>query len=192
MKLPYSLIMLLTSCFGINKEIKTRPEGIQVNHAQGSSFYDFKVSTLEGDTVDFSIYRGKKVLIVNTASKCGYTPQYADLQKLSDQYGDKLHVLGFPCDQFGKQEPGDNQEIKQFCERNYGVTFQMFDKVNVKGADKHPLYEWLTNKDKNGWNSQAPSWNFCKYLINEKGELIKFYSSSVSPLSKEVIEAIGS
>lgn len=184
MKLPYPLIMLLTSCFGINKDVKFRPEGISADST--TSFYDFKVASLYGDTIDFSLFRGKKVLIVNTASKCGYTPQYADLQKLHEQFGDKIVVLGFPCNQFGGQEPGNNQEIKGFCKENYGVTFQMMEKADVKGTGAHPLYQWLTHKEKNGWNSQAPTWNFCKYLVNEKGELLKYYAPSISPLSKEI------
>lgn len=155
-----------------------------------SSFYDIKAVSLEGDTVDFSAFKGKKVLIVNTASACGYTPQYEDLQKLHEQYGSKVEVLGFPCNQFGNQESGNNSEIKAFCQRNYGVTFKMFQKVDVKGESKHPLFDWLTDKNKNGWNTQAPSWNFCKYLVNEKGELVKFYSSGTSPLSKEVLDTI--
>lgn len=186
MKLPYSLIMLLTSCFGINKEVKERPAGAMLQPS-APSFYQLKAVSLEGDTIDFSKYKGKKVLIVNTASECGYTPQYEDLQKLHEQYGDKVVVLGFPCNQFGNQEAGDNADIRNFCQKNYGVTFQMFEKVEVKGAGKHPVYEWLTDREKNGWNTQEPSWNFCKYLINEKGELLKFYSSSIAPLGKEII-----
>lgn len=185
MKLPYSLIMLLTSCFGINKEVKERPAGATLQPS-APSFYQLKAVSLEGDTIDFSKYKGKKVLIVNTASECGYTPQYEDLQKLHEQYGEKVAVLGFPCNQFGNQEAGDNADIRNFCQKNYGVTFQMFGKVEVKGAGKHPVYEWLTEKEKNGWNTQEPSWNFCKYLINEKGELLKFYSSSIAPLGKEI------
>lgn len=181
--------MLAASLFGLNCEIKSKPEETtQVSN--GISFYDFKVVSLEGDTIDFSRYKGKKVLIVNTASRCGYTPQYAELQKLYEQYGDKVTVLGFPCNQFGGQEPGNNADIKEFCKKNYGVSFQMFEKADVKGANKHPLFEWLTDKEKNGWNSQEPSWNFCKYLINEKGELVKFYSSGISPLGKEILGEI--
>lgn len=188
MKLPYPLIMLLTSCFGINKDIKAKPEGVTISG--NSSFYNLKAISLEGDTVDFSKFQGKKVLIVNTASECGYTPQYAELQKLHEQHGDKVIVLGFPCNQFGNQESGNNQEIKEFCKKSYGVTFQMFEKIDVKGKGIHPVYEWLTTKEKNGWNTQAPSWNFCKYLINEKGELLKFYSSSVAPLSKNIVDEL--
>jgi glutathione peroxidase len=154
------------------------------------SFYDFKLNDIDGNEVDFSQYKGKKVLVVNVASKCGYTPQYAELQKLNEQYGDKVTILGFPANNFGGQEPGTVEEIKQFCTENYGVTFQMFDKVSVKGADKHPLFRWLSDKDLNGWNDKEPTWNFCKYLIDEKGELKKFFPSSVEPLDEEIIRLI--
>jgi glutathione peroxidase len=189
MKLLHLLAILLTSCFGANDN-KSRPMDLTKDSSTRPSFYSYKAVTIEGDTIGFSKYKGKKVLIVNTASKCGYTPQYDELEKLHKQYGSKVVVLGFPCNQFGGQEPGNNKEIKEFCRLNYGVTFQMFDKVNVKGKDKHPLYDWLTDKEKNGWNSEAPGWNFCKYLINEKGELIKFFGSGVTPLSKEIVSAI--
>jgi glutathione peroxidase len=181
MKVPYFLIAL-ASCFGYKADIKTKPEGVKPT----VSFYNLQAVSLDGDTINFSKYKGKKVLIVNTASECGYTPQYEDLQKLSEQYGDKLVVLGFPCNQFGKQEPGNNNEIQQFCKKNYGVTFQMFDKVEVKGEGVHPVYRWLTDKSLNGWNNQAPTWNFCKYLINEDGELIKYFSSGISPTSSKI------
>ena len=154
------------------------------------SFYDFKMTGLDGREVDFSAFKGKKVLLVNVASKCGYTPQYADLQKLHELYGSKVIVVGIPANNFGKQEPGTNEEIATFCSNNYGVTFQMLEKISVKGDDIHPLYTWLSTKDYNGWNDQAPSWNFCKYLINENGELVQFYPSKVKPLSEEIITEI--
>ena len=189
MKLPYSLIMLAASLLGVKFDVKSRPTG--ENHLNNPfSIYDFKMVTLGGDTIDFSRFKGEKILLVNTASECGYTRQYTELQKLHEQHGDKVVILGFPCNQFGGQEPGNNEEIQQFCKKNYGVSFLMFQKIDVKGKSKHPLYDWLSNKDKNGWNDQEPSWNFCKYLVNEKGELVKFYSSGVSPVGKEMIEAI--
>jgi glutathione peroxidase len=188
MKLPYTLLMFFSSCFGVNSDIKARPEGTMTT--ENNSFYDFRVASLDGDTIDFSMFKGKKVLIVNTASECGYTKQYAELQKLHEEYGDKVVVLGFPANDFGQQEKGTNKEIKEFCKKNYGVTFQMFEKVIVKGEGKHQLFKWLSDKDLNGWNVQEPSWNFCKYLVNEKGELVKFYASGVEPLSKQIIEAI--
>lgn len=149
------------------------------------SIYDFKISSLEGKVIDFSQYRGKKLLIVNTASKCGYTYQYEDLQKLHEQFGDKVNVLGFPANNFLWQEPGTNSEIASFCQRNYGVTFQMFEKISVKGRDKHPLYQWLEAK-----SGHAPTWNFCKYLIDESGNVMGFFGKGVKPMDPEIIEKI--
>ena len=145
-----------------------------------SSLYDFKMNSLEGKEIDFSQYKGKTLLIVNTASKCGYTPQYTDLQKLHETYGSKVTILGFPADNFGHQEPGSNAEIGEFCKKNYGVTFQMFEKISVKGDDQHLLYKYL--KEKTG---QEPSWNFCKYLIKPDGT-VKFFASKVKPLDTEI------
>ncbi len=145
-----------------------------------SSIFDFKMNSLEGKSIDLSQYKGKTILIVNTASECGYTPQYADLQKLHETLGDKVTILGFPANNFGGQEPGSNAEIASFCRKNYGVTFQMFEKISVKGKDQHPLYAYL--KEKTG---QEPSWNFCKYLVKPDGT-IKFFKSSVNPMDKEI------
>jgi glutathione peroxidase len=150
-----------------------------------ASIFDFKAKSLEGKEVDFAHYKGKYLLIVNTASKCGYTPQFADLEKLHEQYGDKVKVLGFPANNFLWQEPGSSEEIATFCERNYGVKFQMFEKVSVKGKDKAPIYKWLTAK-----SGETPSWNFCKYLINPEGKVIGFYSSKVSPLDAKIVSAL--
>jgi glutathione peroxidase len=148
------------------------------------SLYDFKMNALDGKTVDFSKYKGKTLLIVNVASKCGYTPQYADLQKLQDTYGDKVTILGFPANNFKGQEPGTNAEIAEFCQKNYGVTFQMFEKISVLGADQHPLYAYL--KEKTG---QEPTWNFCKYLIKPDGT-VKFFNTKVNPMAKEIIDEL--
>lgn len=154
------------------------------------SFYEFKMKDIDGNEIDFNQYKGKKVLVVNVASNCGYTPQYADLQALNENYGDQLVILGFPANNFGGQEPGTTEDIKKFCTENYGVTFKMFDKISVKGVDKHPLYRWLSDKNLNGWNDKEPTWNFCKYFIDEKGELKKFFPSSVKPMDKEIINLI--
>ncbi|HEY0772073.1 MAG TPA: glutathione peroxidase, partial [Sphingobacteriaceae bacterium] len=129
-------------------------------------------------------YKGKTLLLVNVASKCGYTPQYADLEKLHEQFGDKVVVLGFPANNFGSQEPGTNTEIAEFCQKNYGVKFQMFEKISVKGADQHPLYQFL--KEKTG---EEPSWNFCKYLVKPDGT-IKFFNSKVKPLDSQIVDAL--
>lgn len=144
------------------------------------SIYDFKINSLDGKSIDFTAYKGKTLLIVNTASECGYTPQYADLQKLHETFGNKIIILGFPANNFGGQEPGTNTEIASFCKKNYGVTFQMFEKISVKGNYQHPLYAWL--KEKTG---QEPGWNFSKYLVKPDGT-VKFFSSSVKPMDKQI------
>ncbi|WP_337042188.1 glutathione peroxidase [Emticicia sp. 17c] len=156
------------------------------------SFYDYSLKSLDGkETINFSRYKGKKVVVLNTASKCGYTPQYADWQAFHKKYGDKIVVIGIPANNFRAQEPGSNEEIATFCEKNYGVTFQMLEKISVVGEDQHPLYQWLSKKDLNGWNDNAPSWNFCKYVINEKGELTNFFASKVTPDNEEFKKAVG-
>jgi len=156
--------------------------------APTKSIYDFKVPSLDGKTIDFSAYKGKKILIVNTASKCGYTPQYAGLQKLYEQYKDKLVIIGFPANNFNQQEPGTNQEIAAFCEKNYGVTFPMAEKVSVKGNDIHPLFHWLTTKKENGVMDADIRWNFTKFLINEKGKLVAKFDSKVDPMDPEILQ----
>lgn len=152
--------------------------------ATAPGIYDFKMNSLEGKPIKLSKYKGKNILIVNTASKCGYTPQYADLEKLHETYGDKVVILGFPANNFGSQEPGTNQEIGEFCQQNYGVKFQMFEKISVKGDDQHPLYKWL--KEKTG---QEPTWNFCKYLVKPDGT-VKFFPSKVKPMDKEILDLL--
>jgi glutathione peroxidase len=149
-----------------------------------TSLYDFKMNAIDGTVIDFSQYKGKTLLIVNTASECGFTPQYTELQKLHEQYGSKVTILGFPANNFGGQEPGSNVEISSFCKKNYGVTFQMFEKISVKGKDQHPLYQLL--KEKTG---EEPGWNFCKYLVKPDGT-IKFFPSKVKPLDKEITDAL--
>lgn len=154
------------------------------------SIYDFKVEALTGGTIDFAKYKGKKILIVNTASKCGYTPQYEDLQKLYDKYKSKLIIVGFPANNFMSQEPGDNAEIASFCKKNYGVTFPMAAKISVKGKNIAPIYRWLTEKEFNGYDNSSVKWNFQKYLIDEKGNLVAIFGSRTNPMDKEVISAI--
>ena len=155
-----------------------------------SSLYDFKMPSITGQTINFSQFKGKNVLIVNTASKCGNTPQYADLEKMHETLGNKVVILGFPANNFGGQEPGANSEIAEFCEKNYGVKFQMFEKISVKGNDAAPLYQWLCDKSKNGWNDKQPNWNFAKYLIDENGELVAFFPAKTNPMSEEIISRI--
>ena len=151
-----------------------------------ANFYDLKATSIEGEQINFSQFKGKKVLIVNTASSCGYTYQYEGLQKLHDIYGDDVAILGFPANDFLYQERGSDADIADFCEKNYGVTFQLFSKITTRGKNQSPVYTWLTNKDLNGWNEKKPTWNFCKYLINEEGDLVAFFDKSVKPLSKEI------
>jgi glutathione peroxidase len=155
------------------------------------TIYQFKVEDLSGKTFDFASLKGKKILIVNTASKCGLTPQYKDLEKIYKEYKDKGFVIvGFPANNFGKQEPGTNAEIETFCEMNYGVTFPMMSKISVKGSDMHPVYQFLTQKAKNGLQDSDVEWNFQKYLINEKGELAKVISPQVLPTDDSIISWI--
>ncbi|MBL0181267.1 MAG: glutathione peroxidase [Chitinophagaceae bacterium] len=150
------------------------------------SIYDFKVEGLEGGTIDSSKFKGKKILIVNTASKCGYTPQYEGLEQLYEKYKDKLVIVGFPANNFGGQEPGTNTEIKEFCKKNYGVTFPMASKVSVKGDDMAPIYQWLCNKSENGVLDAEIKWNFGKFLLDEKGNLLYYFPSKVTPMSEEI------
>ncbi len=154
------------------------------------SIYDFKVEALDGSTIDFASFKGKKILIVNTASQCGYTPQYEGLEALYKKYQDKLVIIGFPANNFGGQEPGTNTEIKEFCKKNYGVTFPMAAKVSVKGNDKAPIFNWLTNKSENGVLDAEIGWNFGKFLLGEKGNLITYFPSKVTPMSEELISKL--
>lgn len=155
-----------------------------------TSVYDITYSSIDGKEMNLQQYKGKKILLVNVASKCGFTPQYADLEKLYETHKDKLVIVGFPANDFLKQEPGTNSEIAQFCSLNYGVTFPMAAKISVVGDNKHPLYRWLTDKKLNGWNDQEPQWNFFKYLIDEKGELIHVFPSNTKPMDEEVLNSL--
>jgi len=154
------------------------------------TIYDFKVEALDGGTIDFSQFKGKKILIVNTASKCGYTPQYEALQKMYEKYKDQLVIVGFPENNFMFQEPGSNQEIATFCKKNYGVTFPMAAKISVKGKDMALIYQWLTNKEYNNYQDSKVKWNFQKYLINEKGQLTNIFYPATTPDDPTVIAAI--
>ncbi|MFZ1528807.1 MAG: glutathione peroxidase [Ferruginibacter sp.] len=155
--------------------------------AQNSVYKFTNIEALDGGIIDFSGFKGKKILIVNTASKCGYTPQYKELQDLYDKYKEKLVVVGFPANNFLGQEPGTNAEIKEFCSKNYGVTFPMAAKVSVKGDDMAPLYKWLTQKSENGVLDAEISWNFNKFLLDENGNILAHFSSKVKPLSEEIV-----
>ncbi len=172
--MKYLLIMIL-SLFGFSK-----------TYAQAKSIHSFKVESLDGKTIDFSKFKGKKILIVNTASKCGLTGQYEDLEKLYQQYKNKLVVVGFPADNFAGQEPGSNEEIAAFCQKNYGVSFPMAAKISVKGDDIAPIYKFLTDKKENGVKNTGIIWNFHKILLNEKGEVIDSFLPVTKPLSSSI------
>jgi glutathione peroxidase len=166
---------------------------VMTSMAQTQTFHDFTMKTISGEDLDLSAYKGKKVLVVNTASKCGLTPQYEELEALYKEYGgDRFTIIGFPANNFMSQEPGTDEEIKEFCEVNYGVTFQMMSKISVKGKDMHPLYHWLTEKELNGLEDSKVSWNFQKYMIDEEGRLVGHLSPKTSPKSDEIINWIKS
>jgi len=155
------------------------------------SIYDIEISSIENNAIDLSQFQGKKILFVNVASKCGFTPQYAELQKLHEVYGEELVIIGIPCNQFMSQEPGSNEEIAEFCQKNYGVSFLITEKVAVKGTNQHPLYKWLTSKELNGSADSKVKWNFQKYLVNESGELLDVFSSNVKPNDKRITSYFG-
>lgn len=178
MKTFFALVVLALISFGMSAQ---------------TSFYDFKVETLEGENFDMSSLKGKKVLVVNTASKCGYTPQYEDLEKLYEKFGgDNFVVIGFPANNFMSQEPGTNEEIREFCTKNYGVSFPMMAKISVKGDDIDPLYKWLTTKDLNGVMDTKVKWNFQKYLIDEEGNLVDVAYSKEKPMSEKIVSWVES
>ena len=148
--------------------------------------YAIKINSLQGKPVDLSDFKGKKILFVNVASKCGFTPQYRELQELADNYKDQLVVIGVPCNQFGAQEPGTAKDIEEFCQVNYGVSFLITEKIDVKGANQHPLYEWLTSKRLNGKQNSTVKWNFQKYLIDEHGEFLDYFYSITKPTNSRI------
>ncbi|PTT39572.1 glutathione peroxidase, partial [Chryseobacterium sp. HMWF028] len=169
-----SFVAFLQSCTNQKSEIsKTK-----TTELMGKTIYDFKVESLDGKEINFADFKGKKILIVNTASECGFTPQYADLEKVYEQYKDKLVVIGFPANNFGGQEPGTNTEIGAFCQKNYGVTFPMAAKVSVKGDDTAPIFKYLTEKELNGVKNTSILWNFTKFLVDENGKLIDTFIST--------------
>lgn len=163
--------------FSLFSNTKTEPK---------ESIYNIKIKSLSGEPINLADYKNKYILFVNVASKCGFTGQYEDLQKLYDTYKDKLMVIGVPCNQFGGQEPGTVKEIQTFCQQNYGVTFLMTEKIDVKGSNQHPLYQWLTQQAKNGSSSSSVKWNFQKYLVGKKGELLDYYFSVTNPMSSKI------
>lgn len=178
---------IITSLYPLQMKLsKLTGKGINVYENKDKvqppqSFYSLKATQINGEEISFEKFRNKKVLVVNLASLCGYTPQYAALQKLYERH-ENLVILGFPANNFGSQEPGSDEQINSFCKINYGVTFPLFKKNDVIGNEKQPVYQWLTDKNKNGWNDEEPQWNFYKYLVDGKGMLQAVFSSSVSPM----------
>lgn len=152
------------------------------------SIYNISINSLQGKPINLSKFKGKHILFVNVASKCGFTPQYKTLQQLHEKYGDNIEIIGVPCNQFGGQEPGNVRDIETFCEVNYGVNFLITEKIDVKGKHQHPLYTWLTHKANNGVKDSSVKWNFQKYLIDPKGKLVDYYFSVTSPLSSKIIK----
>jgi glutathione peroxidase len=186
-KLIYPLLSRYSRKKGINMSIRKNENEIKPL----LPFYSLKAISNNGSIIDFNEFKNKKVLLVNTASACGYTPQYDDLQKLHEQYKNKLAVIGFPSNDFGEQEKGSDEEIASFCKINFGVTFPLMKKSHViKNAEQNEVFKWLTDKNKNGWNEQQPEWNFCKYLIDENGVLLDYFSAGVQPFDREVIDAL--
>lgn len=172
-----SVVAFLKSCTGQKSETSQA----NTEKEMGKTIYDYKVEALDGSEINFADFKGKKILIVNTASECGFTPQYADLEKLYEANKDKLVIVGFPANNFGGQEPGSNAEIGTFCQKNYGVTFPMAAKVSVKGDDTAPIFKYLTEKELNGVKNSAVLWNFTKFLVDENGKLIDSFVSTTKP-----------
>ena len=158
--------------------------------ANENNFYKLSANDIDGNKIEFSQFKGKKLLIVNVASKCGYTSQYKDLQELHKKYNDKVTILAFPSNNFGFQEPGSNDQIEEFCETNYGIEFQLFEKSDVRGKNINSVYRWLSSINDNGWNDKSPRWNFFKYLVDETGSLKAVYSSNVNPMDNEIIDFV--
>lgn len=177
-----SFVAFLQNCTNQKSEISKA----KTNELMGKTIYDFKVESLDGKEINFADFKGKKILIVNTASECGFTPQYADLEKVYGDYKDKLVVIGFPANNFGGQEPGSNSEIGAFCQKNYGVTFPMAAKISVKGDDTAPIFKYLTEKELNGVKNTTILWNFTKFLVDENGKLIDTFVSTTKPTDEAI------
>lgn len=189
-KLLY-IIFFMTSCNSYPTSNSPKEQNKAMVLSQKINFYDFELpSLLDGEAIRMNDYRGKKILLVNVASRCGYTSQYSGLQQLHETYGNVVQVIGIPCNQFMGQEPGTSKEIAQFCSNKYRITFPITQKIAVKGENQHPLYHWLTSKEENNVGNFSVSWNFNKFLIDEKGNLMKHFGSGVKPMSQELLSAI--
>ena len=185
LKAIYPVWMLWQKMLGASKRVETR------NVEAPVSFYSLTANLNDGNSLNFSTLKGKKVLLVNTASDCGYTNQYNQLQELYERFGNKLVVIAFPANDFKNQEKGTDEEIREFCKSNFGISFPLMQKITAKrSSQQHPVFQWLTDPAKNGWNKQVPKWNFSKYLVDENGRLQFFFGPAVSPLSKQMINAI--
>ncbi|EJL67481.1 glutathione peroxidase [Chryseobacterium populi] len=186
MKKFFLLLLSLIAFFNSCAQKKSELSKAKTKELMGKTIYDFKVESLDGKEIDFADFKGKKILIVNTASECGFTPQYADLEKVYEEYKDKLVVVGFPANNFGGQEPGTNTEIGAFCQKNYGVTFPLAAKVSVKGDDTAPIFKYLTEKELNGVKNTTILWNFTKFLIDENGKLVDTFVSTTKPTDEAI------
>lgn len=189
LKAMYPILIAFTKLLGKNMKTVTNTANVQ----PAQSIYDLTIDLNNGKALPLEQYKGKKLLLVNTASDCGYTNQYDDLQKLYKRFENQLEIIAFPANDFKEQEKGSDSDIAEFCKVNFGVSFPLAKKsVVVKSTEQNNIFQWLTDKKKNGWNEQPPSWNFSKYLLNEEGTLTHYFDPSVSPLSEEVIQAVGS
>ena len=182
-------ILILSGLLFVSCAAKANKTNVK-NKKPITLFYDLEAKSIDGNIIKMSDFKDKNILIVNVASKCGYTPQYKGLQELYKTHKDKLHILAFPSNDFLGQEPGSNKEIKNFCEVNFGVQFDIFEKISVKGSKVHPIYGWLSSEELNGWNNQGPTWNFSKYLIDKEGKLVGFWGPSIEPQSKDIVNLI--
>ncbi|MFT5777987.1 MAG: glutathione peroxidase [Crocinitomicaceae bacterium] len=184
MSIKLKFNILIMSIFGLLTMSFT--SSVKVIKPPAKSIYSIKINSIDNESIDLAQFKGKKILFVNVASKCGFTPQYDGLQQLHETYKDQLVIIGVPCNQFMNQEPGSNEEIVEFCQKNYGVSFLMTEKIDVKGSNQHELYKWLTSKEMNGSTDSKVKWNFQKYLVNESGELVEVFSSNVKPMDAQI------
>ncbi len=188
-----AVALLLVGCVAQSNKAESQTAAATAETStpmQQQSIHDFKVESLDGATIDFASFKGKKILVVNTASACGYTPQYKELEQLYQQHKENLVIVGFPANNFGGQEPGSNMEIKEFCQKNYGVSFPMAAKVSVKGEDMAPIYKWLTSKNQNNVLDATIGWNFNKFLIDENGQMVAYFPSKITPMSNELVSKL--